>query len=522
MAQIIYEPSLNFPSWWDATGSLDGWFDEDFIADATGGSLVTDSGTPVASETPNDLSATSITINLATTVVGAVNYIWLSANTTLGGSNPTASTPTGFDLIGSGTDGTGPPVYAYLFRRVVQSGDPSSVTSNFVVGSNAVAVSWGYEGIEPTGPERAVSIGVQAASSTSKDTETITSLGGRIVSGQADRNGGGYSAFADTFVVEKNHTSSAAAWVQHSLDDVAAGSQQRTMTGPSTGAGVDFIFELVPASGLTAVGDELQTIWNLNAVVNDSLQTIWNLNAILGDTVALVWNNRINVNDSIQLVWNEYTSVNDSLQVIWNDSFALQDTLQLLWNVEIVGVTAVGKDLQLIWNISAAAGDTLQSIWNTNAPVADTLQAVWNNRAPVADTMQAIWNDRANVFDTLQIVWGDLVSVSDTLQSVWNVSLSVSDTIQLLWNDLTNVQDSLELIWNALGILSVSTDLTLVWNITVSWTEDGQTVTLWTEDGELLGTYIEDVIVPVDFTETPGTSPSAWTEDIPVDIPWTE
>lgn len=73
--------------------------------------------------------------------------------------------------------------------------------------------------------------------------------------------------------------------------------------------------------------------------------------------------------------------------------------------LRVVSVTAVGKDLQLVYNQRAAVGNAVQSIWNMRAPVGKSLQSVFHVRAGVGKVLQSVWNQKSLVGKSLQAVF---------------------------------------------------------------------------------------------------------------------
>lgn len=160
------------------------------------------------------------------------------------------------------------------------------------------------------------------------------------------------------------------------------------------------------------------------------------------------------------------TAIGKDLQLVWDVRAALGDTLQLVWDVQITGLSAIGKDLALIWNTRAVLGDTVQLVWNTRAAVADTVQLVWNTRAAVSDLLQLVWDTRSVIGDPLVLTWDVRAALGDQIQLVWNVRTAIGDTLQLVWDvqSLSSaIGKNLVLLWDTRA--AAGDTLQLVWNV---------------------------------------------------------
>lgn len=217
------------------------------------------SGTPVNFGTPNDLTTAAITGTLPSSTVGDVAYCWIV--TSNGGSTPPtmSSAPTGWSVAGTVTDAATNAVTVWLYYRVIAASEPTSVTWTLSSGSNTNAVMWCESGRNTSTPYKNLVVDVHAGTGAAKTTATITATGGTIFSGFADRSGGVYSAGTDTLLTNGNpqHSAASSLYVQWSVSDVAAGSVTRTITGPSTSVGAQFIYESVavtPAGAAAGFG----------------------------------------------------------------------------------------------------------------------------------------------------------------------------------------------------------------------------------------------------------------------------
>lgn len=293
--RLVHDPAATIAGWFDPEFKQEGWFDEDLAPDPLGGGPVTiaNSGTPVVSKTPNSYTTNSMAITLATTTPGAVNFIWIVAHCSGTNVDPVATmAAAGFTLLNnpaSISDGTGPSVWGYLFGRVYQTGDGSTATVSFTPNTIATAFCWGRSGVDLTATAATVKTGTQTPSSTAKSTETITSSGSWIESGFGDRtNTAAYTAYADTLVLADGQSLGACGMVQSSLGNVTAGSQTRTATASNTGAGVDFIMELIAASGGPAPLI-VPKVWDGSAWVDADEFKVWDGSAWLPYEALTAW-----------------------------------------------------------------------------------------------------------------------------------------------------------------------------------------------------------------------------------------
>lgn len=205
--------------------------------------------------TANTLVDTTMTVNLTGgSVSGTINngdfvLVYVSGNNGTA-TAPSFTAPAGWAQIGSTVvDGSSPQLAGALYYRFRQSGDTTTpVWTINGGGANVVYDLVAYPGVDPTTPWTGFSIDPYAGTNTAKTTATVTTAGGWVVSGFSDRNGGIYTALADTLRCTSTHSSGSSAVLQDSNGNVTAGSQVRTATGPSTSVGISFIIGLNAAA----------------------------------------------------------------------------------------------------------------------------------------------------------------------------------------------------------------------------------------------------------------------------------
>lgn len=176
----------------------------------------------------------------------------------------------------------------------------------------------------------------------------------------------------------------------------------------------------------TNVGDTTQLVWNVNTFVGDTAQLVWNVRAVIANSVQLVWNTLqlAQIGKDLILIWNVSAPVAKNIQLVWNDRAVLADSVQLVWTVN----TALGKPVQLVWNDRTLIAKPVQLVWNDNAVLADSLQLVWNDLALVSDSIQLVWNvlfgaGFTAVGKDLNLLW-NLVSYFDGWTKVLPESIS--------------------------------------------------------------------------------------------------
>lgn len=503
--RYIYESSYLLSGWFDSDLTIEGWFGEEFAPDA---------GPPPSSP-----------------IIESIKTLWAAATTAYNVDLPAApltgdvwwvqfqnaDTVGSFTTVPSGWTEQVPVLHATggnmitCYSHVVTSGEEASppATANFVWANSLAgnALLTVVRGVD------AAILDVAYASVTNGTTaKTVPSI--TTVTDDAIILGGGQLQSATTQSINVP----ASGWTQllsscgdsagrggvlgfKEVQAVAGATGTAAFTQTSALQGYAYQVALRPSAGLTAVGKDLQLIWNQQAVVADTLQLVWNNRANVADTLQLVWNNRVNVADTLQLVWNNLTSVNKTLQMLWNDNAVVNKDLQLLWNVLELGLTAVGKDLQLIWNMNASVGDTLQLVWNDRAVATKNLQLVWNVRTTVNKTLQLIWNDRSLVSKDIQLIWNARSPVGKTAQLVWNVNTPIGKTLQVIWNNRANVGDTVQLVWNVRS--ATGKDLILVWNVNqnVAWIEAVVPGGSWSEQATSAATYAEQTVAAGSYSE---------------------
>lgn len=205
---------------------------------------------------------TNVDTNITVPIPGTVNngdlviVVMVGANATA--TAPTINTLAGWTRLDSApVDGTAPQLTGGIFTRFRQPGDTSSPVWTFSGGSNFVAGVVSYPGVDPTTPITGFIFDAYTGTNTAKSTTSITTAGGWLVTGFADRNGGTYTALADTVRATITHSSGPSLVIQDSNGNVAAGPQVRTATGPSTSVGLSFAIGLNPAA---AAGAPIDTV----------------------------------------------------------------------------------------------------------------------------------------------------------------------------------------------------------------------------------------------------------------------
>jgi hypothetical protein len=116
------------------------------------------------------------------------------------------------------------------------------------------------------------------------------------------------------------------------------------------------------------------------------------------------------------------------------------------------GTTAIGKNIQLVWDTDVPIGKDLQLVWDVKSIIAKTLQNIWNTAQAVGKNLGLVWLTNAVISKTLQLVWNTRRTATQWLDILWDVKAPIGKNNQLIWNTLTN------------GI-QAGKDFALVWNI---------------------------------------------------------
>lgn len=238
--------------------------------------MVALSGTPVLSNSGGS-TATSMTATLASTAVGDINIIAVSANTTGTGTDPAQSMPAGWTAVPGGSSGkTGTPYHRLsLFYRFFQSGDTNPTVTIAALG-NIECAAVAYSGVDTATPfvSGEVLAQPQGASSTSWSTGSITTAALRwIVSVFANRTNGTWSALTDTLRLTGIVASSANIAYEDTNGTVAAGTiTARTATfSASTSVGNTVIVALNPAAGTLSGSSAMTSASNLGTSATAAL-----------------------------------------------------------------------------------------------------------------------------------------------------------------------------------------------------------------------------------------------------------
>lgn len=267
----------------------------------------------------------------------------------------------------------------------------------------------------------------------------------------------------------------------------------------------DVIVPFQIASGLTAVGRDLGTVWDTRAAVGDPLETIWDARASVSDDLVVQWDSRVTVadaldaqwdarqvagddvaarwdtkavagdvldarwdtkalaSDDMQAIWDIRTAAGDVLDVRWDDRSLTNDPLVLLWNVDSP-LTTVGRDLGTVWHTRAIVGDVLDVRWDARTSVSDALQTIWDARAVAGDPVQLAWDAKVAVGDSLAAQWVIWQSAGGSTQALWSVRVVAGREVATPWNTRAAVGDGLGLVWDVNGVLTVvGRGLDLLW-----------------------------------------------------------
>ncbi len=194
---------------------------------------------------------------------------------------------------------------------------------------------------------------------------------------------------------------------------------------------------LVLHTGYSAVGDPDTFV----AILVDTVDIDGTYTATAGLTPVgaddqVVWDLHATVNADQQPVWDVLAGVNVDLQAVWDVLEAVAGVEQVVWELYST-VAATG---QAVWDVQSTVGADQQTVWDLLAAVGVDGQAVWNIQATVAADQQAVWDVLAAVNADLQTVWDVLAAlnaVGADMQAVWNLQATINADQQIVWNVLS-------------------------------------------------------------------------------------
>lgn len=236
---------------------------------------------------------------------------------------------------------------------------------------------------------------------------------------------------------------------------------------------IDLIQLAQPSAGVSAIGKNLNLLWDDFAVASDTATFVWDQFTVIGDTTTLRWDVYAALGDQIALLWDLRESVGDQVELLWDLRSALGDAATLRWDVFAalgdqivlrwdVGTT-LGEAVSFLWDLRAALGDQISLLWDIEGAIGDQVQFLWDVIGPVGDTVTLRWDQRVLVTDQVNFLWDVRTSVSDSFTALWDVRALANDQIALLWDQLFALFDALTLRWDITGTFGKS--VTFLWDI---------------------------------------------------------
>lgn len=223
----------------------------------------------------------------------------------------------------------------------------------------------------------------------------------------------------------------------------AYGPMTATLANAGTKAFISRAFE--PLASVTAIGKEVQFLWDIRAAIGDTITLRWDIAFALGDTSQFVWDVRTSVGDQFQALWDIRAAVGDQTQFLWDLAFAL------------------GDDNQLVWDVHAAVNDTVSFLWDQHTVIGDQVQLLWDQFTSLGEAIDLRWDLRAAVGDQIALLWDLAFALGENNQLVWDVSATVNDQVQFLWDQFTIVDDQVQLLWDIHTIIGEAIEF--LWDI---------------------------------------------------------
>lgn len=207
-------------------------------------------GASVTSANPNTQTNTSIAVALGSTVVGALNVIEITGDSTGTGIAPVGMAIPGWALVGEKADTNAATAssssYIGVFYRVFQAGDPSSVTATWTNAGQMVAVCTSWTGFDTTAPvPYFVAAELSAATTSYTISGTTGTAAGTLAYGAANRAGStAWTGLSDIARAQVQISTAGVTMVSRVVDAEVAGGTAftKTMTGTSTSVGVSWAY----------------------------------------------------------------------------------------------------------------------------------------------------------------------------------------------------------------------------------------------------------------------------------------
>lgn len=397
-------------------------------------------------------SSTGTSQNLSVTVPAGTQFLVICVF--INGNAVTVNSVTG---TGSGSSQlvrspTTNPMHSELWRLNAPSSGSQTITVNV---TNAGANTWGFSVAAYQGVDGSTPFGTPNSGYVSIDSFTSSIAGGvsgdeGIVcyagSAQYTPAGGGSdfnNNYSSTFYqAQKRYTTISAD------PDTEVWSRANNKTAGWCGV-------IVKASTLTAVGNSLNSTWNIIAEVGASKNSTWNDLNVVGQSLNGTWNDLVSVGQSQNSTWNIIAEVGASLNGTWN-------------------VLTIGRRVTEVYAYSISndprARVTQIYSYSIHGPNARRVTEVYAYTVALEDlgtqvekSIDLVWNTYESVSKSFDANWNVLESVGNSLNSTWNISNSVSKSVDIRWNVLTSVSKSFDLVWDS-GYSQVIKSVDLRWN----------------------------------------------------------
>jgi hypothetical protein len=269
-----------------------------------------------------------------------------------------------------------------------------------------------------------------------------------------------------TEIIDTGHSAPVTGVEVASINAHAGGTSTVTWGAASATRGGGIAIEIDASPAGTPVGKNLGLVWNVNPPpAGKNLQILWNVKTVINKERQFLWNDLVPVTKSLQTIWSVRAAVNKERQFLWNTAAVVNKDVQFLWNVlALGGAGAIGKDLDVRWNIIVAVNKDLDVRWNVRAIVNKSLDSRWNVRSLVNKNFDVRWNVLTTISKSLQEIWNTRQAIGQQRQLLWNTRQAVGKNNQIIWTVFTRLTKDLSIQWRVL-IVVPGNSRQFIWNI---------------------------------------------------------
>jgi hypothetical protein len=185
-------------------------------------------------------------------------------------------------------------------------------------------------------------------------------------------------------------------------------------------------------TGITTVGNNLDTRWAVRAAVSDVLDTRWVVAGTVGDTLDAQWGIHSAVSDTIDTRWTIQATIGQSSDVRWT----VRDVVACALDTQWAARAGVGNQADTRWAVRAVTSDTVDARWIVRATAGDALDSQWAVRAPTGATIDVRWavdGALGVVGNTIDTRWVTRAPTGGSLDTRWTIRLVTENTVTAQW-----------------------------------------------------------------------------------------